>query len=104
MPQNSYELELLEDLKSAHPIAAPNLRPHYSSLSFQILSYAMTAATGKNYTQLLQENILGPLRMANTGASPGDDAKAVIPSTDNTWGADYGEGVPYVSLPFNTRP
>lgn len=55
----------------------------------------MQAATGKNYSQLLHDEILTPLNMTNTGPSPGDVAKAVIPPTeDNSWGGDYGDNVP----------
>jgi len=55
----------------------------------------MQAATEKNSSQLLQDEILTPLNMTNTGPSPGDDAKAVIPPIeDNSWGSDYGDNVP----------
>jgi CubicO group peptidase (beta-lactamase class C family) len=55
----------------------------------------MQVATGKNYSQLLQDEILTPLNLINTGSSPGEDAKAVIPPTEgNSWGSDYGDNVP----------
>lgn len=55
----------------------------------------MEVATGKNYTQFLDEKVATPLKLKNTGASPGDDKKAVIPPLeDNSWGSDYGDNVP----------
>jgi CubicO group peptidase (beta-lactamase class C family) len=93
-------LELLANLKSSHPIAAPNLRPSYSSLAFTLLSYALTSSSGKAYSQLLHEQILVPLNMTNTGVSPGNDTRAVIPSMENSWGSDYGDNAPFVSLPL----
>jgi CubicO group peptidase (beta-lactamase class C family) len=95
--------ELLTNLKSSHPIAAPNLRPSYSSLALTLLSYALASSTGKSYSQLLHEQILTPLNMTNTGISPGNDSLGVISSTDNSWGSYYGDNAPFVPLPFFLR-
>jgi CubicO group peptidase (beta-lactamase class C family) len=55
----------------------------------------MEVATGKNFTQYLDEQITNPLHLFNTGASPGDDKKAVIPPMEETsWGSDYGDNAP----------
>jgi CubicO group peptidase (beta-lactamase class C family) len=87
--------ELLKNLKEVPPIAAPNLRPIYSSLSFTLLSYAMQNATGRNYSQLLDEEIIKPLGLENTGVSPGIDDRAVIPNVEmSSWGSDYGDNAP----------
>ncbi|KAH7317708.1 beta-lactamase/transpeptidase-like protein [Rhexocercosporidium sp. MPI-PUGE-AT-0058] len=59
--------QLLENMNEIHPVSVPFLRPSYSSHSFTILSYALQNATGRNYTQLLQNLILDPLNMTNTG-------------------------------------
>lgn len=77
-----------------HPVVAPNTRPVYSQLSFTLLSYAFQAHTGKNYTQLLDEYLIQPLKLPNFGASPGNDERAVIPPGDNSWGSDYGDNAP----------
>ena len=62
-----------------NPVALPYSRPIYSSLSYTLFSWALEATTGKNYSQLLDEMILSPLKLGNTGVSPGDNNKAVIP-------------------------
>lgn len=52
----------------------------------------MEAATGKNFTQYFDEQVIKPLHLSNTGASPGDDKKAAIPPIEgNAWGSDYGD-------------
>lgn len=55
----------------------------------------MEVATGKNYSQFLEEDIVTPLHMINTGPSPGNDSRAVIPPMEgNSWGSDYGDNAP----------
>jgi hypothetical protein len=41
--------------------------------------------------------------MKNTGISPGNDEKAVIPSTDSSWGSDYGDNAPGGGLYSSTN-
>ncbi|OBT65702.1 hypothetical protein VE03_03283 [Pseudogymnoascus sp. 23342-1-I1] len=85
-------MKLLAGLRDTAPVTTPSLRPAYSSISFTLLSYAMEAATGKNFTQYLDEQITKPLHLSNTGVSPGNDKKAAIPPIEgNSWGSDYGD-------------
>ena len=87
--------ELLEGLKKSHPVSPPNLRPVYSSISFTLISYAVQNATGKNFTQLLKDEITTPLSLESTMESPGDSSEAIIPPLEmNGWGADYGDNAP----------
>lgn len=79
-----------------HPVTAVGERAVYSNLAFTLISFALQNATGKNYTTLLDELVVQPLNLNNTGASPGDTPKAVIPPVGNGWGADYGPATPYV--------
>jgi CubicO group peptidase (beta-lactamase class C family) len=91
---STYSVELIQGLKYSHPLSAPFLRPSYSSYAFAFLGYAMQSVTGKNYSQLLRNELSIPLRLEKTGPSPGIDSEAVIPPTDNAWGGEFGEGVP----------
>jgi len=88
--------QLIEALKnSSHPVVNPYDRPVYSSISFTLLSYALQAATGRNYTQLLRDEVLTPLNLTHTGNLPGNATNAVIPATQpNSWGVDYGDNAP----------
>lgn len=81
-------------MHSSYPTAALNQRPAYSSVSFTLMFMAIENATGKNYTELLEEHFIKPLDLKNTMPSPGDDEKAVIPPGENTWGSDYSFNVP----------
>lgn len=87
-------LELLKGMLEIQFVMAPNHRPTYSTLSFALIALALEEATGKNYSQLLDELVIKPLGLTNTGVSPGNDEKAVIPLTQSSWGADYGLNAP----------
>ena len=63
-------------------------------MAFTLIALALKEATGKNYTQLLDELISQPLGLKSTRESPGDDDKAVIPPGESTWGSDYGINAP----------
>ncbi|EGX43887.1 hypothetical protein AOL_s00210g334 [Orbilia oligospora ATCC 24927] len=86
--------QLLEGVTKIHPVTAVGERAVYSTLSFTLISLALQNATGENYTTLLDELVVKPLKLKNTGASPGQTERAVIPPVDNGWGADYGFTAP----------
>lgn len=79
---------------SAHPNAAPMEQPVYSNIAFTLFIHACEAASGKNYTILIEDLIAEPLGMTNTRPSPGDDNRAVIPPVESSWGSDYGANAP----------
>jgi hypothetical protein len=85
--------ELLQNILDLHPVSLPFERPVYSQLSFTILFYALEVATGKNYSQLLDEHLVKPFSLINTGVSPGNASQAVIPPVDNSWGSNYDDNV-----------
>ncbi|PGH12652.1 hypothetical protein AJ79_04150 [Helicocarpus griseus UAMH5409] len=87
--------QLLNGMLEISPVSVPFSRPLYSQLSYTLFILAVSEATGKDYDQLLDELVIQPMGMKNTGASPGDDAKAVIPPGDTvSWGADFGINAP----------
>lgn len=75
-------------------VSPPNARPSYSSFSFTLLALCLEAHLGMNYSQLLEDTILGPLNLRNSGASPGDTERAAIPPGFSGWGTDYGLNAP----------
>ena len=77
---------------TSSPVAPPQGRSVYSNIAFTLLMYAVEVHTGKNFTQLMREFSVA-LKMPSTRPSPGADSLAVIPSTPNNWGSDYGDGV-----------
>ncbi|KAI0535261.1 beta-lactamase/transpeptidase-like protein [Xylaria digitata] len=86
--------QFLKGMVESYPVAQPGERPVYSNIAFTLLMYAVEARTGKNYSELLESYVSGPLGLRNTVVSPGDDDKAVIPPVDNSWGSNYGDNAP----------
>ncbi|KAI0812997.1 beta-lactamase/transpeptidase-like protein [Xylaria sp. FL0064] len=86
--------QFLQGMIESYPVARPAERPVYSNIAFTLLMYAVEVRTGMNYSDLLRTYVSGPLGLTNTVVSPGDDAKAVIPPVDNSWGSDYGDNAP----------
>ncbi|KAK2751411.1 hypothetical protein FQN55_000685 [Onygenales sp. PD_40] len=86
---------LLKAMLDISPVSVPFSRPIYSQLSYSLFILAVSKETGKGFDQLLDEMIIQPMGMTNTGVSPGDSEKAVIPPGDMVgWGSDYGINAP----------
>ena len=51
-------------------INQPGTEFHYSSFNYILLGTILEQVTGKSYAQLLQEHILTPLGLENTGFGP----------------------------------
>jgi hypothetical protein len=83
-----------------YPIAPPMSRPVYSNIAYTLFTYALSAQTGKNYTQLVHDLISTPFNMPNTFPSVSpfpaamDSSRAVIPPVDNSWGSNYADNAP----------
>ncbi|KAM4062705.1 beta-lactamase [Hirsutella rhossiliensis] len=86
--------DFFKGMAESNPVVAPMERPAYSNIAFTILALAIQEVTGKNYSQLVDELVAKPLRLRNTMPSPGDDARAVIPPGESSWGVDYGNNAP----------
>ncbi|KAL4915766.1 beta-lactamase/transpeptidase-like protein [Aspergillus aurantiobrunneus] len=95
--------QLIENLLSKEQVAPINSRPGYSSLSFTVFTLCLEAYTGKNYSQILEETIYKPLNLVNSGVSPGDTERAVIPPGFSGWGTDYGFNAPGGGLYSSTN-
>ncbi|KAF9765487.1 hypothetical protein IL306_002220 [Fusarium sp. DS 682] len=81
--------EILSGMKESYPQTTPNERPAYSNMAFVILGMALEEHTGKNFSELIEHFVSGPLGMSSTFPSPGNDDKAVIPPGESSWGSDY---------------
>jgi CubicO group peptidase (beta-lactamase class C family) len=78
----------------SYPQAVPMSQPAYSNIAFTILSSAIERVTGRNFTRLVEDVVARPLKLTNTFTSPGDDAEAVIPPGESSWGSEYGVNAP----------
>jgi CubicO group peptidase (beta-lactamase class C family) len=61
-------------LRAIAPRRAPGGRLRYSSIGFGLLGYALAAAAGTTYDELLRERVLDPLGMRASSLSPGPPA------------------------------
>jgi len=86
-----------------HPVFSPATTPVYSNSAFQILGYALEKITGKSYVDLLNDDIIQPLKLTGTSYSqPKDSSRGVIPGTPESsgWSFDIGDEGPYVLHSF----
>ena len=81
----------------------PNLSPAYNNEAFALLGLIFYRATGKTYGELIHSEIVEPLNMTNTGVSPGNASRGVIPTDNSIWGADFGLNAPQGGLYSSTN-
>ncbi|KAI0007167.1 beta-lactamase/transpeptidase-like protein [Xylariaceae sp. FL0662B] len=84
-------------LANVPPSFAPSQTPAYSNAGYQILAYALEAITQKNFTQMIQADVIDKIGLQRTFYSKPDDALGVIPpdAFDNGyWGGSLGEASP----------
>ncbi|KAL4967988.1 serine hydrolase domain-containing protein [Aspergillus stella-maris] len=86
--------QLIQNFLSKKQVVPVNSRPVYSQLSFTLFTLCLEAYSGKNYSQILEETIYRPLNLVNSGVSPGNTERAVIPPGVSQWGSDYGFNAP----------
>lgn len=85
--------DLLEQLKKAKPVFAPNQKSTYSNLNFELLGLVLENVTGKIYEQVIQDMIFDPLGMTSSSLTKPSDEKAVLPlmpSGEHYWDVDEG--------------
>ena len=67
-PYEAYTVEILYEFLSGHELRRePGAGFEYSNLGFGLLGHVLARAAGVSYRDLLQERIIGPLGMAQTG-------------------------------------
>ncbi|KAL4944034.1 hypothetical protein BDV06DRAFT_233978 [Aspergillus oleicola] len=95
--------QLILNFLSKEQVVPFNSRPVYSQLSFALFTLCLEAYTGKNYSQILEETIFQSLNLVNSGVSPGDTERAVVPPGVSQWGSDYGFNAPGGGLYSSTN-
>ncbi len=90
-PYADYTVEILYEFLSGHDLRRePGTEYEYSNLGYGLLGHVLARAAGMSYRDLLQERILTPLEMSQTGYEvDGDLADWMV------WGHKYGRPVPY---------
>jgi CubicO group peptidase (beta-lactamase class C family) len=83
--------DLIADVATKQPLWPPKQKSTYSNLNFILLGLVVENATGKSYSEFVQEAILSPLHMKMSSFVKPNDSVAVLPKGDNSW--DIEEGV-----------
>ncbi|KAK3714048.1 hypothetical protein LTR37_008077 [Vermiconidia calcicola] len=83
--------DLIDWLRKAQPLFAPNQQSTYSNLNFELIGLALERASDKDFKTYMRDAILEPLNMTlSTLNTPSDDTHAVLPLGDNYWGIEDG--------------
>ena len=72
-------LDFLKYLEKSQPVFAPQARPSYSNVGYDLLGQVLVNVTGQDYETYITESILKPLKMTHTTFSKPDEANSVIP-------------------------
>jgi hypothetical protein len=93
-------LEFFANFARYYPAVAVADTPIYSNVAYQILAYAMQAITGKDFTDSLDDALLGPLNLTRTFYTTPDPSIGVIPGTlsGTEWSYNMGIEGPQVYL------
>jgi CubicO group peptidase (beta-lactamase class C family) len=86
-PPVEFELAVLETLPHVALVAEPGVRFVYSNLSYALLGLACARAAGLSYHGYVQQEILAPLTMTDSGFGP-----AVAPVPNLARGYDLTDG------------
>lgn len=83
------ESELLNDLPKLKLKYTPSNEAHYSNLGCQLLGIAIEKATGNSYITMLQQNILKPMGMHNSGVDINNAPSQHVPKgyVHSFWGS-----------------
>lgn len=82
-------------------IAAPGTTVNYSSYGYTLASMVMQAAAGRNFLELIQQEIAGPFGLTSLQA---DDPWAILPSRIGKYMNAPDIAMLYAGLPENARP
>ena len=84
--------DMLESIRTKHPLFAPNYKSTYSNIAFELLGLVLSNVTGLKYEDYIQTSILDPLGMNHTSFDKPSDEVAVLPK-NISWYWDVDEGV-----------
>jgi CubicO group peptidase (beta-lactamase class C family) len=100
-------LEFFANFALYYPAVAVADTPIYSNVAYQILAYALQAITGKDFSDSLDDSLLGPLDLTATFYTTPDPSIGVIPGTLSATEWSYNMGIEgpqvYLAPTFATR-
>ncbi|KAL7265787.1 hypothetical protein RUND412_011686, partial [Rhizina undulata] len=82
--------QFLRGFKEHPPIFYPSDQASYSNTAFVLLGFVIEKITGKNYEDVLKDEIFAPLDMTSSSFTKPEDSKGIIPYITNIWTWDFG--------------
>jgi len=86
--------DLLDSLKKAKPVFAPNQKSTYSNVAFEVLGLVLENVAGVNYSTYLQQAVFAPLDMSLSSVAKPSDEHAVLPYGNHFWDVEMGTHAP----------
>ena len=84
------QTDLLDGLKTAKPLFAPNQESSYSNVAFELIGLALERVTGVDFKDYMSDAIFEPLEMSSTTLDTPPDTHAVLPLGKHYWDVDAG--------------
>ncbi|KAI4591717.1 hypothetical protein KJ359_012637 [Pestalotiopsis sp. 9143b] len=88
--------QLMDGLKLVPPSWAPYTTPGYSNLGYQLLAYALENITGRNFQDMVENDVIKPLGLNHTFYTmPPSGSPGIVPNGNNWgWAFSLGEASP----------
>ncbi len=82
--------EFLNGYKARHPVYPPFATPAYSNVAFSLLGLALEVITGREYEDVIRNDIFMPLGMTHSSVLKPRDSDGVIPIGISGWAINQG--------------
>src|SRR4051794_25674302 len=81
-----------------YPSYSPWQTATYSNIAYQLLAYALESISGKKFIDILNDQIIKPLRLNHTYYENAPPSVGILPSSikDTYWNVSLGDASPYV--------
>ncbi|RYP80035.1 hypothetical protein DL770_006394 [Monosporascus sp. CRB-9-2] len=87
--------EFMTGITSVPPSFAPSLTAGYSNAGYQLLAYALEAITGRNFTEMIEQDIINALNLSSTYYRNAPMGRGVLPRGSQAgWNYSLGEANP----------
>ncbi|RYP62175.1 hypothetical protein DL769_007416 [Monosporascus sp. CRB-8-3] len=87
--------EFMAGITSVPPSFAPSLTAGYSNAGYQLLAYALEAITGRNFTEMIEQDIINALDLSSTYYRNAPRERGVLPrGSEAGWNYSLGEANP----------
>ncbi|RYP62804.1 hypothetical protein DL771_009580 [Monosporascus sp. 5C6A] len=87
--------EFMNGIASVPPSFAPSLTAGYSNAGYQLLAYALEAIKGRNFTEMIERDIIDALKLSSTYYRNAPIERGILPNgSEPGWNYSLGEANP----------